>query len=123
MNFGTIMVQVYTSRGKIPISEASILVKREKEVLALAISDENGQSRVIEIPTPPLVETVVPPKILPYTLVDVLVEHPNFIRKYLKNVQIFPETDSVLPVELLPLAEGGSSLVDETQIRLPVQDL
>ncbi len=112
MENGQIQIQVFTSRGKIPVPDASILIRQGREIFALDVSNASGWGRQIQIP----VKGEKDPQGVspPYTLVEILVEHPNFISQNIGNVKVFPGTESLLPVELIPLAEDESSLVETT---------
>ncbi len=123
MNYGTIQVNVYTSRAKIPVSDATTILKRNKQLLAVEITNKSGQTRPISVPTSELEESETPMGESPFTAVDVYVEHPEFISQIIENVQIFPETTSILPVTLEPLGENQSSLAEYIQIDLPEQNL
>lgn len=128
METGTIQVNVVASRGKIPVEDVTILLVRQgnngkESVIALEVTNFSGQTRQIHLPTPSEDKSITPEEGIGYSLVDVWVEHPNFITQKIEGVQIFPDTDTILPVELYPLAEGESSLVGEEQTDLSVQDL
>lgn len=123
MHYGQLQVEVYTSRGKIPISGASVLFYRGKEIFALEISNASGNSKKISIPTPAPVDSQAVGTAIPFTSVDILVEHPSFLSQTVENVQVFPETFSILPIELLPLAEEESSLVKQREFVLSEQNL
>lgn len=126
MEIGQILVKVYTSRGKIPISDATVVVRRmgEKDnIIALMTTDSNGHTGNIFLQTPSEENSIQPSDKMPYNLVDVVVEHPEFVTQVLEQVQVFPDIETILPVELEPLGENQSSLVEETEIQLSVQDL
>ncbi len=123
MHDGQLQVEVYTSRGKIPISGATVLFYRGKEIFALEISNASGNTKKISIPTPAPESSQEVGGENPFTAIDILVEHPSFLSQTVENVQVFPETFSILPIELLPLAEEESSLVEEREFILSEQDL
>lgn len=128
MATGTIQVNVMTSRGKIPVEDATVLLVRQEingkeKVIALEVTNFSGQTRQIAFPTPSEDKSTAPEEGVGYALVDVWVEHPDFVTQKIEGVQIFPDTDTILPVELYPLAEGESSLVGEEQTDLSAQDL
>lgn len=126
MKTGSIQVNVYTSRGKLPVVDATVLLveKGEKDhVLAIEVTNQSGNTREISLPTPEMLGSIRPTRMRGFGLVDVWVEHSDFISKKIEGVQIFPEVATQLPVELLPLGEGRSSLVEETLVELPVQNL
>lgn len=126
MEIGQIRVQVYTSRGKIPVSDATVLVRQKGEkdyIIALMTTDSNGLTGNIFLNVPDEENSIHPSKMVGYSLVDVVVEYPQFVRQIFENIQVFPMVETILPVELLPLGENQSSLVEETDIVLPNQDL
>lgn len=124
METGRIQVNVYTSRGKIPVADATVVIGRgDFDILALEVTNVSGQTGAIALPTPPMQQSNKPVKMLGYTTVNIWVEHPNFVRQRLENVQIFPNMDTIVPVELIPLGENQSSLVESTRQMMSVQDL
>lgn len=124
MDIGKLQVNVFTSRGKIPVADATVLISRGKnDVIALEVTNRSGQTREITVPTPPDSTSSLPTKGMVSTLVDVWVEHPNFVTQKLQNVQLFPDTVTILPIELQPLGEDASSLVEEVDVELSLQDL
>lgn len=126
METGRIIGNVYTSRGKIPVKDATFLIRlpgMRDEIIALAVTDSSGQTQELFVPTLEVEKSTQPGEKVAYALVDVVVEHPEFVLQVLENVQVFPGIDTLLPVELQPLSEGGSSLVEESDISLSVQDL
>lgn len=123
MEMGQITVEVFTSRAKIPVAEATVLFHQGRDIIALEISNASGQTRKIAVPTPPLEDSTLPQESPAFTSIDVYVEHPDFVSEKRVNVQIFPQTDTILPVELLPLAEDQSSLVQQDEVILSPQDL
>lgn len=128
MQVGSIQVEVITSRAKLPVPNATVILiqkdMQEKDnILAIEVSDYSGNTREIKFPTPSVVNSISPNDKDGFTLVDVWVEHPDFITEKVEGVQIFPEIQSILPVELFPLSQGQSSLVEEIQVELPVQNL
>ena len=52
----------------------------------------------------------------PYAVCDVWAEHPGYAMLLVEGVQIFDGVDTLQEMELSPLSEGESSLVQE-QIR------
>lgn len=123
MEVGKIQVSVYTSRAKIPVAHATVLLRHRGKIIALQVTDASGKTALMSLSTPPESASTRPNKRLGYDLVDIWVEHPNFVTQKLMNVQVFPETESILPVELLPLGEDQSSLVELEVHELPTQNL
>lgn len=95
----------------------------QKELIALQLTGSSGKTQVVSIPTPSLEESQEAGASSPYAELDIWVEHPNFVSQTIHNVQVFPETLSLLPVELIPLSEEDSSLVEEVDVNLSSQNL
>lgn len=128
MKLGSIQVLVYTSRAKIPVPNATILMMETKEnqkdtIFAIEVTNTSGYTTTVQIPTPEEESSTSPSPQSPATLLDIWIEHPDFIAQKIEGVQLFPDTETILPVELLPLIEHQSSLVEETIVDLPTQDL
>lgn len=126
METGSIQVRVFTSRGKIPVADATVVFLQAEEkdkIIALEVSNRSGMTRVIGISTPNLDESREISEGIGFSLIDVWVEHPEFVSQKLKDVQIFPQRESILPVELIPLSENESSLLDFQQTIFSEQNL
>lgn len=128
MEIGEIQVWVYTSRGKIPVSDATIVMiwhknQKKEEVFAVEVSDATGRTQSLKLPVPSEEVSIEPSTERGYVLLDIWVEHPEFVTQKIENVQIFPNIETILPVELYPLGEGESSLGTEVEVELTKQDL
>lgn len=128
MEEGTIQVRVYSSRAKIPVVDATILIKQhilqEKDyIVALEVTNTSGYTRKIKLPTPHEEASTSPTEEPVSTLLDIWVEHPSFVTQKIEGVSLYPDTNTRLPVELVPLGELESSLVEETQVELSTPDL
>ena len=105
---GTIMVRVFTSRAQLPVTGATVAISRRVEekrhtLYAIRITNENGEIPPIPISAPAGSRT--PGTEVPYTLLDIWVEHPRYQLELIRNAQVFLGVDSVLEVPLIPLAE------------------
>ena len=69
------------------------------------VTDSSGNTGFIRIETP---DTSIPNNInstlMPYSLTDVYIEADGFFPVRIKNVQIFGETQSILPINMIPLS-------------------
>lgn len=107
---GTISARVFTSRAQIPVVEATVAVSQRQTsqkhiLLAVRITDENGEITPIEVPLPPAQKSEEQRVVTPFTTVDVWVEHPEYQQEIVEDVQVFPGVNSLQEVELIPLAE------------------
>lgn len=50
--------QIFTANQAIPVSGARVTLKRDNNLVAFLLTDENGHSRTIEIPAPPRENTL-----------------------------------------------------------------
>lgn len=133
MELGQLQVNTITSRAKIPVAEVTVLVTqgaqqpeispKKDQILGIAVTNYSGNTPILSIPAPPLPASTTPAKRQGYTLVDLWVEHPDFITQKILGVQIFPGIHTLQSVLLLPLPQGDSSLVAQTQVELPTQPL
>lgn len=126
---GTLQVRVFTSRAEIPVMGATVLVTRpagrgKLELLSIQVTDSSGMTQPIPIQTPPAQESVRPGEApRPFASCDVWAEQPGYAMLLVEGVQVFPNVLTIQPMELVPLAEGESSL-SETEVRdIPPQTL
>ena len=107
-DIGTLIIRVYTSRAQIPISGATVVVTHEgkggrRELLSLQVTDSSGAILPLQISTPLLGESTAPLQV--------------------DGVQIFPGVETTQDMELIPLAEGQSSLQVRDQREITAQSL
>lgn len=108
---GYLTIRVYTSAAQLPIAGATVTVtqsnsNRGSTLIALRLTDRSGKTPVIPISTPELAGSLSPGTPKPFTSVDVLVDHPDYERVLIENIQIFPGILSLQNVELLPYEEN-----------------
>lgn len=109
-SFGTIIARVYTSRAVIPVAGATVAVTRKsgsgKHVLiAVRVTDENGKTAPVSIATPDPSQSASPGAPDPFTLCDVWAVAEGYEMIQVEDVQIFPGTETVQNLELIPLPE------------------
>jgi hypothetical protein len=76
--------------------------------VAVLETDESGKTQVITLETPPKSLSLSPGSdIPPYSLYDVEITHPGFYSIITRDVQIYPDTTSILPINMLPLPDTG----------------
>ena len=89
----------------------------KEQLLSVQATDRSGSTRPVDIPTPLLEDSIQPGHgTPPYAVCDVWAEHPGYAMLLVEGVQIFDGVDTLQEMELSPLSEGESSLVQE-QIR------
>ncbi|MFI3250917.1 MAG: spore cortex-lytic protein [Eubacteriales bacterium] len=126
MTTGQLIVRVTTSRAKIPVEGATVLItdgRKKMGIKSLQITNTSGNIQPITVTAPDPDNSTEPSSGRGYGLWDVWVEHPDYISMRIIGVQVFPDVETIQPVELTPLAEGESSLVEQEMIELPTQTL
>ena len=107
---GTLTAQIFTAKMAIPVENAAVTLtqqgERGKKLIAYLITDISGKTQPVTFVTPDLSQSVMPGYDMPYTVCDVKVEIPDFYTVEILNAQIFPYTNSIQPVEMIPAAEG-----------------
>lgn len=106
---GFLNVRVFASSAQLPIAGATVSITQAAQtgsrLLAVRLTDESGRITAVRIDTPEKSESLSPGLPIPFTSVDVTVDHPDYTRALLENVQIFPGIVTQQNVELIPLSE------------------
>ncbi len=117
-----LIVQVFTARQALPISEASVTVSRitdlqgGREVMAVHITDENGKTPAIPLPTPPQYLSETPGNSHPYSEYTVDVKKSGYYDNTVRGIQMFDTITTVEPVNLIPLPSGQNNGREEFDI-------
>ena len=94
------------------------------QLLSVQATDQSGQVKPITIPTPALGESTHPGSSSPpYAVCDVWAEHPGFAMLLVEGVQIFQGVETLQAMELEPLNEGESSLIQNNVREITGQSL
>lgn len=103
--FGYFTARVYTSRGEIPISDASVVIESydTSAILGARVTDANGKITPIIINTPPKSESQSPGGENPFATVNVRISHPGYYTRYIRNAQVFEGETSFADAELIPI--------------------
>ena len=105
---GYLQVHAFTSSAQIPLRDVAIaIVDSSGTVIAYRLTDKNGQlQNPIEIIVPNLESSTSPnTSITPYTSVNIYARKEDYEEIYVKNVQIFAQTVTEQPLQMIPLAE------------------
>ncbi len=118
---GYIRVMATTARGSFPVESATVEISKcfrdGKRVFANLTTDESGQTRRVELPTPSKELSDTPDGGVPYASYDIVVDHPGFDLIYDYNAPVFEGITSVQPVDLTP------SVVDINRRITPPQSI
>lgn len=114
---GKLRVRVYTSQAELPLEGATVVVTQQNRdgkyrLLSVQATDSSGLIEPVEIPTPVLGESTHPvPEGEPaFAVCSVWAEQPGYVMLQVNGVQVFPGVETLQEMELIPLAEGESSL-------------
>ena len=107
---GTLITRVYTSRAQIPVPGATVAVTQKSEngrhhLLAIRISDSSGKTTPIPVGTPMLSAGQSPGGATPFAPVDLWVSAPGYEVLTVEDIQVFPGTETIQTLELIPLPE------------------
>lgn len=126
--FGTILTRVYTSRAQIPLSGATVAFTQRGDegrhvLLAVRVSDENGRTAPVRVSTPEPATSESPGTPSPFAVCDIWAESPGYELLVVENVQIFPDTETLQDLDLIPLPEHTAALLSEHPVVIPPQNL
>jgi hypothetical protein len=113
-SYGRLSVRAFSAGASFPVAGALVFVRGKRtdgEVYTAAVleTDESGKTPVIALETPPRSASLSPDGGTPYSLYDVEVSHRDYYTVVTRDVQIYPDTVSVLPVNMLPLPDTAGS--------------
>ncbi|MEG0132907.1 MAG: peptidoglycan-binding domain-containing protein [Clostridium sp.] len=117
-DIGKLQVQLYKVNTAIPITNAAVTITRvdgdTREQMGMLTTDADGQTKIIELQTPPVDRSIDPNnKLIPYSLYDVKVVAEGFRDVLVKGCQILPYQTALQICNLIPLnvnrenEEGG----------------
>ena len=106
-SYGSLSVRTYTAGGAVPIPDARVRIlgaQRENEsVLYSLVTDSDGKTEKIYLPTPPLELSETPdPTSSPFALYNLEIDAAGYYPKRIYSVTLFPSTESILPIALIP---------------------
>ena len=107
--FGTLVVNITVADGALPLRDAKIKItgadEENSEIVYSIRSDIDGISEVISLPTPEKALSLAPGATAPsYAVYDIAVSSEGYYTKRIYNVPVFEGTETILPVNMLPLA-------------------
>lgn len=109
---GYLIVRVSTALGAIPLEDATVNVRgttaQSSGILYSLITDRDGLSARVSLPTPPRAVSQSPGEALPYSAWNVEVFKEGYVPAKFINVPVYPSTVSVQPAVLVPLGEKSS---------------
>ena len=124
---GTLVAHIYTSNAQIPLPGSTLTVTRTEpdgrlRLLGVRISNFDGFTSPIVIETPARAESQQYTEgQKPYATVDIRMEHTQYDRVFIRNVQIFPDTQSLQEQMLVPTPALPDSYSRTETIVIPEQ--
>lgn len=112
MQNGWLVVQTYASDQLIPVADTRVTVTQangqSSDLIGYRTTDENGKTESLEVGAPDfaLSQEAQSDGTVPFSVVDIRVDHDHFQTVIIHDVQIFAERVSLQQVELLPLPEN-----------------
>lgn len=127
-SIGTIVTRVYTSKAQVPIQGATVAITQKSTdgrstLLAIRISDENGRTLPVRVRTPDPAESESPGNVVGFASCDIWTEAPGYEMSLIENVQVFPDTETLQELELIPLPEQADPNTTMDRVDVPPQDL
>lgn len=117
MGNGYLIVRVSAASGTIPLENALVTVydadKGNSSIVATRYTDSGGRTDKITLEAPPRALSESPDSggVRPYSIYNVDVVKDGYYDSFNLEVPIFDGVTSVLPVDMLPLAEYDSGQV------------
>ena len=110
---GTLTFQIYSAQMALPIRNASVTVTAagmpSPVLIAHRTTDESGLTEPITFFTPDAAVSTAPNDDRGYALSDIRVSHPGYYDVIVQGVQVFPGTESLQQMEMIPLAADAQN--------------
>ena len=127
MAIGYLVVQVFTSRGVIPLEGVSVSVLNERNpaegIKFFQITDINGKTSPVALETPPIELSQSPNPAVPFATCTIRLDHPDYYTVVVEDVQIFAEQISLQRMEMQPLMENTNRQENVREIDVEPQNL
>ena len=105
---GYIQVRAFVSTAQIPLKDVAVIITdASRNAVAMRLTNRSGQfDEPVPIQTPDTSAGQQPnTDIIPYTVVNLSARLENYEEIDVDNIQIFPETQTVQDLEMIPLSE------------------
>lgn len=121
-NYGYLRIKTYLASGATPLEGALVKIygsdEYNSDVQYSLLTDLDGITSVLTLPTPPESYSLSPGSAFqPYSVYNVEISKDGFYPKKIYNVPIFAKTNSLLPIEMIPISYA------ENGITVPLENL
>ena len=107
LDFGKLIVQVYTADQALPIEGANVLVTKTvdggEELISVTKTNRSGKTEPIFLPSPPSTNSLTPDGGTRYFVYNIRVDYPGFYTMENLDVPIFGGETAIQPIALIPL--------------------
>ena len=118
--YGFLVVQVTTARGAIPLEGAQVDIltyepldpppETAGRMIATLLTDRDGNTPTISLPSPPCSNANSPDSGRPYALYQCNVRYDGYYDQTHVGIPVYEGITVIQPVVLIPLPEDGSAL-------------
>lgn len=119
MALGYITAQVFAAREAVPVSGAGVRVVRKsgdgEELVAFRLTDRDGKTDAIEVEAPNSELSEEPSETAPFSLFNILIEHPLYYPVLIRDVQVFGGLITLQNTELIPIDDNPSQTKSRTE--------
>ena len=115
---GSVITRVYTSDAYLPLQNVAVVYTRsaennKEELLSIQYTDSSGLTKPFYVETPTAEQSLSPNLAKqPYAQINIRATYPGFNSAFAKNVQIFPDVQTIQAFQLRPVTpdETGRSI-------------
>ena len=126
MAIGRLRVQVFQGQSFVPIPNSRVTIlpagenlTEEQEQQLELVTNNVGQTEIIELTAPPLEYSNAPNGPIPYSFANIEVEADGFAPLLIRGVQIFPELVALQNCHMLPITEANTRGIEKQVIEIP----
>ncbi len=123
---GHIQVHAYTSNAQIPLKDTAVTITDiNGNAIAMRLTNSSGQmDEPVSIMVPDRSAGLTPGTgVIPYAVVNLYAKKENFEEIYIENLQVFPNTVTLQPLQLIPNAELPAAWNKAETFLTPAQNL
>lgn len=107
---GSLSARTFTAGMSVPLAGVSVTITSSDpltpDLIAYRVTDEDGIIAPISLPTPELNLSLAPSDQRPFTICNMQFDHPQYYTILVRDVQVFPDSQSIQMMEMLPLGEN-----------------